>query len=251
MDGVPTLCFQVAFEAIIALVAIAAGATASVTGFGIGSILTPVIAFRYGMKTAVSVVAVPHVIATLIRFWQMRDLVDRRALYGFGLANALGALMGALVHIRVTSPLLTVLLGALLICAGALGVTGCSEKLRLGRRTSCALGVLSGAFGGLAGNQGGIRSAAMLELHLDRDAFVATATAIALGVDAVRIPVYLAIAWRQVLNAWPAILSATSGVILGTLLGVRVLRRIPEPIFRKIVSLIVLSIGVGLLVRSF
>ena len=89
------------------------------------------------------------------------------------------------------------------------------------------------------------------ELHLDRDAFVATATAIALGVDAVRIPVYLAIAWRQVLNAWPAILSATSGVILGTLLGVRVLRRIPEPIFRKIVSLIVLSIGVGLLVRSF
>ena len=247
----PTLCLQVAFEAIIAVVAIAAGATASVAGFGIGSILTPLIAFRYGMKTAVSVVAVPHVIATLIRFWQMRTLVDRRALYGFGLANALGALVGALIHIRVTSPFLTVLLGVLLICAGTLGISGYTNKLQLGRRTSWVLGALSGAFGGLVGNQGGIRSAAMLELDLDRDAFVATATAIALGVDAVRLPVYLAIGWRQLLNAWPAILSATAGVIFGTLLGVRVLRRIPEPIFRKIVSLILLAIGVGLLVRSF
>jgi uncharacterized protein len=248
---VPTGYFHIAFEAIIAVIAIAAGATASVAGFGIGSILTPLIASQYGMKTAVSLVAVPHAIASLLRFWQMRKLVDRRALCGFGLANALGALIGALVHIRVTSPFLTVLLGALLICAGVLGVTGFAEKLRLGRRTSWVLGALSGAFGGLVGNQGGIRSAAMLELQLDRDAFVATATAIALGVDAVRLPVYLATGWQQILNAWPAILSATSGVILGTLLGVRVLRRIPEPIFRKIVSLLLLAIGVGLLVRSF
>jgi len=248
---VPTACFHMGFEAIIVIAAIAAGATASVAGFGIGSILTPLIAFRYGMKTAVSVAAVPHVLATLIRFWQLRTPVDRRALYGFGLANALGALIGALVHTRVTSPFLTVLLGALLICAGVLGVTGFSEKLRLGRRTSWVLGALSGAFGGLVGNQGGIRSAAMLELDLDRDAFVATATAIALGVDAVRLPVYLVIGWRQLLKAWPAILSATAGVIFGTLLGVRVLRRIPEPIFRKIVSLILLVIGVGLLCVRF
>src|SRR5437899_12396609 len=52
-------------------------------------------------------------------------------------------------------------------------------------------GGVSGGFGGLVGNQGGIRSAAMLGLNVPRDAFVATATAIALMVDVARVPVYV------------------------------------------------------------
>jgi uncharacterized protein len=244
----PVSC-QIGFTAVTVIVAIVAGGISSVAGFGIGSILTPLIAMRYGMKIAVSVVAVPHAIATLIRFCQMHVFVDRRVFFGFGLTNAVGALLGAVIHIRVTSPFLTVLLGALLVFAGTLGVTGYANNLRCGRRTSWFLGALSGAFGGLVGNQGGIRSAALLEFRLGRDAFVATATAIALAVDAVRIPIYLAIDWRQILRAWPAILSASVGVISGTLVGVGVLRCIPERIFRRIVSLILLAIGVTLLVR--
>jgi hypothetical protein len=106
---------------------------------------------------------------------------------------------------------------------------------------------VSGAFGGLVGNQGGIRSAAMLGLGVGREAFVATATAIALCVDAVRIPVYVATGWQRMFDAWPVILSATAGVIAGTLAGVGVLRRIPERIFRRLVAAILLIIGVALL----
>ncbi len=238
------------FDALVAAAAVVAGSIASIAGFGIGSILTPLIALQYGMKAAVSAVAVPHVIATAIRFWQMRAHVDRRVLVGFGLMNAAGALAGALIHTWVSSPILSDVLAALLIFAGALGVTGYADRLRFGRAASWIAGAVSGAFGGLVGNQGGIRSAAMLGLGVGKEAFVATATAIALCVDAVRIPVYLATGWRQILGAWPVVLVAIAGVIAGTLTGVRVLRRIPEPIFRRIVAAILLLIGVALLIRG-
>ena len=89
-----------------------------------------------------------------------------------------------------------------------------------------AAGVLSGAFGGLVGNQGGIRSAAMLGLGVQGPAFVATATAIGVAVDAVRMPVYFITESAKIFSAWPAIVAGVIGVVTGTLVGERVLRRI-------------------------
>ncbi len=230
--------YGLGFDVIVAAVAVIAGSIASVAGFGIGSILTPLIAVQYGMKSAVSAVAVPHVIATAIRFWRMRAHVDRRVL------------AGAILHARVTSPLHTYVLAAVLIVSGGLGLTGYAGKLRFGRAASWVAGAVSGAFGGLVGNQGGIRSAAMLGLGVQKEAFVATATAIALCVDAVRIPVYFATGWQRMLIAWPVILYATAGVVVGTLAGVHILRRIPERVFRRVIAGILLVVGIALLSRG-
>src|SRR5881394_1256837 len=108
--------------------------------------------------------------------------------------------------------------------------------MRLGRKAAYVAGAVSGALGGLVGNQGGIRSAAMLGFDVPKEAFVATATAIALFVDAARLPVYLVTQWHDLLNVWPKILAATIGVVIGTALGTKVLGRIPANIFRKVVA---------------
>ena len=52
------------FMTLLAAASIAAGAIASVAGFGIGSILTPVFALRVDMPLAVAAVAIPHLAAT-------------------------------------------------------------------------------------------------------------------------------------------------------------------------------------------
>ena len=65
-------------------------------------------------------------------------------------------------------------------------------------------GAASGAFGGLVGNQGGIRSAALLGFGLPRESFVATATAVALVVDAVRMPVYFFAHAAELAENWRA-----------------------------------------------
>jgi uncharacterized membrane protein YfcA len=238
------------FDIAVAIIALVAGGIASVAGFGIGSLLTPLVAVQYGMKIAVGAVAIPHIIATVLRFWQLRAHVDRHVFLGFGLMNAGGALVGALIHARVTSPVLTVVLGVLLIFVGIVGVSGYAERMRFSRSVSWVAGAASGGFGGLVGNQGGIRSAAMLGLEVQGPAFVATSTAIGLAVDAVRMPVYFATAAGHIFSAWPAIVSGVIGVVIGTLVGERILRRIPERVFRRVVSAILVAVGIVLVVVS-
>jgi uncharacterized membrane protein YfcA len=230
--------------ALVLLVAVLAGAVAAVAGFGIGSLLTPLLAWPLGTRLAVAAVSVPHLAGTALRFWRLRGHIDRRVLLSFGLASAAGGLLGALLHTYVTSPALAVVLGALLVFAGVLGLTGLAERLRLRGPLAWVAGAASGAFGGLVGNQGGIRSAALLGFGLPKEAFVATATAIALVVDAVRMPVYFAFQAEELAGAWPLIAVATAGVVLGTLAGERVLRRIPEPVFRRTVAALILALGV-------
>ena len=235
------------FAALTSLVGLAAGGIASIVGFGIGSLLTPLLAFRLGVPIAVAAVSIPHLAGTLLRFVRLREHVDRRALCSFGIASAAGGLVGALGHVYLRSGWLGIVLGALLVFAGLSGVSGLAERMRFGRKTAWIAGVLSGAFGGLVGNQGGIRSAALLGLDVSKEAFVATATAIGLIVDGVRMPVYLATQARRLAYAWPLITAATAGVLAGTILGERVLKRIPEAIFRRVTSSVVLALGVAVL----
>src|SRR5476649_1063100 len=116
-------------------------------------------------------------------------------------------------------------------------------------QTLMIAGAISGMLGGLVGNQGGIRSAAMLGFAVPRHAFVATATAVGLIVDGARMPVYLITQGEEVARLWPTLLAATVATIIGTLLGERLLRRIPEPIYRRLVAGLVLALGVFMLLR--
>jgi len=232
---------------LLTLAGIVAGAIAAISGFGIGSILTPLLAASIGTKLAVAVVSIPHFIGTALRFAVIREHVDRHVLWSFGITSAVGGLVGALLHIWLRSAMLGYVLGVLLVFAGVMGITGLAARMRFGRRTAWVAGALSGMFGGLVGNQGGIRSAALQGLGLQRDAFVATATAIALLVDVFRMPVYAALQWRQIAAQWPAALIATIGVVVGTLSGKWMLQRIPQTVFRIIVACIILALGIWML----
>ena len=139
-----------------------APAIASISGFGIGSILTPLLASWIGTKLAVAVVSIPHFIGTALRFVVIREHVDRRVLWTFGAASAAGGLVGALLHIWMRSAILGYVLGVLLVFAGFMGITGLAARMSFGKRSAWFAGALSGMFGGLVGNQGGIRSAALL-----------------------------------------------------------------------------------------
>jgi uncharacterized membrane protein YfcA len=237
------------FQLMAFVAAAIAGAVASIAGFGIGSILTPLLAIRLGTKLAVAGVSFPHLAGTLLRFWFIRKHVDRRVLLTFGITSAAGGLAGALLHVWFKSAVLGYVLGALLVFAGVMGLTGLAARMRFGRSTGLIAGALSGAFGGLVGNQGGIRSAALMGFDLSKEAFVATATAIALLVDIFRMPVYIASQWGDLLHTWPLVVIAALGVLAGTIFGQPLLRRIPERIFRAVVSCIILALGIAMLLH--
>jgi hypothetical protein len=108
---------------------------------------------------------------------------------------------------------------------------------------------VSGILGGVVGNQGGIRSAAMLGFDVPRHAFVATATAVGLIVDGARMPVYLVTQGDKIVELWPVLLAATAGAVIGTLAGERALKRIAEPTYRRVISALLLALGLFMLGR--
>ena len=229
--------------ALIALVGFLAAAVAAVTGFGIGSLLTPTLAIATGTKLAVAATSIPHLVGTAQRYWTLRRHVDRHVLLGFGIASAVGGLVGALMHAWVSSRALAVVFGVVVAVAGVSELTGWMRRVRLGRRSAWAAGAISGALGGMVGNQGGVRTAALLGFDVPKESFVATATAIALFVDGARMPVYLATEWRDIVRIWPLVVTATAAVVAGTALGTRLLGRVPQHVFRRVIAVLLIVLG--------
>jgi uncharacterized membrane protein YfcA len=162
-----------------------------------------------GTKQAVVAVSIPHLVATSIRFWNLRHKIDRHLLANFGIASAAGGLLGAWLGSRFSSPVLAYILGGLLVFAGLSGLTGLSRKMRFGKKIAW----------------------------------------LALIVDGARMPIYFFTSPETVHRLAASIAIMTAGVTIGTVVGGRVLARIPENYFRKIVSLLILALGIVMLTR--
>ena len=237
------------FIGLIVGASVFAGATASVVGFGIGSLLTPLVAIRFGTATAVVVVALPHLLGGLVRGWRLRHAIDRSLLVSFGILSAACGLAGAFLFARLAATTLTPILGALLIITAAAGVTG-SKRWRPRGPLVWVVGALSGFTGGIVGNQGGLRAAALSAFGLAPPVFVATSTAIGVVIDCARIPVYLYEGWATLRGLWPLVVGIATGVVVGTFLGERLLLGLSPGRFRVAVSVAIGLLGLWFLLGA-
>lgn len=234
-------------DIIVLAASILAGAIAAVSGFGIGSILTPLLLLRFPAFEAVALVALPHVWATALRLASLRREVHLPTFRQFGIASAVGGLAGAVLQGPLGGLILTLVLAVLLLLAG-IGELRQRHPVTLpsSRGWKLAGGALSGFFGGLVGNQGGIRAAALLQYHLTPAQVVATATATALLVDAARVPVYAISGHALIVAEAPLVLTMAVGVTIGTVIGVPMLGRLERITYRRLVGALLVGLAVFL-----
>jgi uncharacterized membrane protein YfcA len=232
------------------LLAVLSGSTAALAGFGIGSLLTPLLAATYGTSTAVAAVAIPHAAATALRCWRLRRNIDWTVVRSFGLLSAAGGLLGALVYTRFSNDALTLTLGLLLVSTCIATLADLPSRLHVTGAIVGVFGFLSGLFGGLAGNQGGLRAAAMLSFSLPPVKYVATATGTAMLVDLVRTPIYVWRAGNEIVPLTTPLSVATAGVLIGTLLGERILLGLSLRQFRYAISALIGLLGAWLIVQG-
>jgi uncharacterized membrane protein YfcA len=237
----------ITFFLVLFLAAVLSGTTASLAGFGIGSVLTPLLALRVGTPLAVAAVAIPHAFATAVRCWRLRHSIDMAILRDFGILSAVGGLLGALAGTRVSEGMLTVVLGLLLLATSAAALTNWASRWKPHGVMVWLFGLMSGFFGGIAGNQGGLRSAALLSWRLAPAAFVATATATGLMVDAARTPIYVWRAGGALVGLKVPIVIASIGVLVGTIAGERLLLGLSIDRFRRLLGVLIGLLGLWLL----
>jgi uncharacterized membrane protein YfcA len=237
------------FLVVVFVAGILSGATAAIAGFGIGSVLTPLLAARLGVSLAVAAVSIPHAIATAVRAWRLRRAISWPVVRSFGVLSAAGGLIGALLYARVGSRLLEITLGLLLLATAVAALSDWTRKWKPRGYMAQSLGFLSGLFGGMAGNQGGLRAAALMTFSLTPAMFVATSTAVGLAIDAARMPIYVWRAGSSLLTVLAPIGVATAGVLIGTLFGERLLFGLSEEKFRRVVGILIAALGLWLILK--
>jgi uncharacterized membrane protein YfcA len=192
------------FDLLIFAASVAAGVIAAISRFGIGSVLTPLVSIHTDTKLAIAILSIPHLVGTFVRFVTLRSKINGSLALTLGVASAIGGLAGAVLNSYANAPALTYVLAALLVFAGISGITGMAERLELKGMWKWIGGFVSAVFGGMVGNQGVVRSAAMLGFRLSKESFIATATAIALVVDGARMPVYFITDHERIFRAMAA-----------------------------------------------
>lgn len=253
--------------AIIALAAFLASGLTLFSGFGLGTILMPVLAVFMPVEVAIAATAVVHMANNLFKLWLVGGQADRQVVLRFAAPAALAAVVGAVLLVRLadlpvilryaafggerTVEALPFAIGILIAVFALLELSPAFARLSFPRRYLPLGGLLSGFFGGLSGNQGAFRSAFLIKAGLTKEAFIATGVVAAVIVDATRLGVYgLSYATRSFAalpaEVWPVVGVATVSAFLGAFAGARLLRKVTLRAVQLVVAVAMMVIGTGL-----
>src|ERR1041385_7511722 len=213
------------------------------TGFGLGTILTAAFALIYDVKVAIFLVAIVHFLNNVFKFSLFRKSVDFTIIKRFGIISILGALLGSFLQVWVQSEVVKIMVGVVLMVLGAAEFVPENWSLRLPQKIDVIGGFFSGFLGGLVGNQGAIRSAYLLNYEISKETFIATATVIAMCIDATRIPVYITLNYQMIEQFQWTLAAVVAIAFFGTIIGKRLLSKVPQFLFKKIVAVFVILMG--------
>src|SRR3989344_392736 len=214
----------------------------TLAGFGSSTVFLPLALLFFDFKSALVLVAFLHVFGNLGRVSFFRHGLDRRLLVRFGLPSVILTLLGAALVAYLPQILLKGILGVFLIIYSALFMWRDDLHLRPTVANSVLGGGLSGFLAGLIGTGGALRGAFLTAFNLPKERYIATAAAIAIAVDLTRIPVYLSQNFLDSSLYWylPVLFILA---IAGSFIGRRILDKIPQKLFRRLVLAAILLVG--------
>ena len=235
------------------------------SGFGLGTILTPVFAIFFPIEIAIALTGVVHFLNNIFKLVLVGLKADKSVVIKFGIPVFFSALAGAFLLVRLSDlePLYSYSIGdnefvvtpvklivaVLLIFFALMEVIPSLKKMQFGKNLLFVGGLLSGFFGGLSGHQGALRSAFLIKADLSKEAFIATGVVIACIVDFSRLGVYFTRFSESGLHEnFMLVVAATLSAFVGAFVGSRLLKKVTMESVQIIVTvmLIILSIALGL-----
>ena len=206
----------------------------TIAGFGSSTIFLPLALFFVDFKTALILVAFFHIFGNLGRITFFRQGLDRRLLLIFGVPSVILTIFGALLVNYTPQDLLKLCLGIFLLIFSTISFIKPKFKFGASKKNAVIGGSVSGFLAGLIGTGGALRSAFLTSFNLQKNMYIATAAAIAIAVDIIRIPIYFGSGFLEPkFYAYLPILFVIA--IAGSYLGKKIADKIPQKMFRKLV----------------
>lgn len=246
---------------IITLTAFLASLVTLFSGFGLGTILMPVVAIFFPVAAAIALTAFVHLANNLFKLALLWRHINWQTILHFGLPAMVAAVPGALLLTVMTDMAviatydvmgvqavvtpLKILVGVLLFFFATAEWLPILARVKIPAPVG---GALSGFFGGLSGHQGAFRSAFLVKADLDKKAFVACNAAIASVVDIARLVVYglnFDLLMRTV--SLDILGLATAAAFAGAALGTALLQKVTIGFIQKLVAVMLYILGAALI----
>jgi len=249
---------------IISLAAFLVAILTFFSGFGLGTILTPVFMIFFPVDLAIALTGVVHFFNNLFKLLLVGRQADRQVLIRFGIPAVIAAFFGSWLLLNITDlePLYTYqmfgrtfqvfpvkfIVSVLLIIFACIDLIPYFNKLQFGKDKLPIGGAMSGFFGGLSGNQGALRTAFLIKAGLSKEAFVATAAVVSTFVDFTRLSVYATrFSKAGLIDNLPLVACATLSAIVGAYIGNKLLKKVTLRFLQVTIAvlLIIVSIALG------
>lgn len=244
---------------------IAAGLTLF-TGFGLNTVLLPVLLLFVPPAPAVWLASVVHLANNVFKLGLLGKHANLKTALWFGLPAVAAALVGALLLERLSAAdtvlystmlwgrerpvhTVTAVLGVLILCFALLEMVPRLRALQFPARYLPVGGLLSGFFGGLSGHQGALRSAFLVRLGLAPAVYVATGVVISLCVDVGRMAVYLSSgqATKGLDIPMPLVAATLGAAFLGSFVGSRLIKKMTLTGLQHLVGVLLALLSLALL----
>jgi uncharacterized protein len=234
---------------LILILVFVASAIGTITGFGLSTVMIPVMVLFYPLPETLLFVGAIHWFNDLWKLLLFREGVHWKLILAFGVPGILATILGARLIFTLPGTVLHRILGVFLIGYVAFLFVRGAFRVPQNTWTAALGGALSGFFAGFFGIGGAIRAMFLSAFDLPKAVFLATAGAIALAIDTPRLATYIRQgAWIEPLLFWGLILFIPTS-FLGARFGKELLDRIPQQHFRKVVAAFLFIIGLRLLIR--
>lgn len=234
------------------------------SGFGLGTLLMPVVALFVPLDLSIAMTAMVHLANNLFKIGLLGRKADYSVLLKFGLPAIVAAVAGAalLTYLGEVKPVyeyqafgsdrqvtvLKLIIGALIISFVVLELSPAFSKMALDRQWLPLGGIISGFFGGLSGHQGAFRSMFLIKAGLEKEAFVATGVMLAVMVDLSRMVIYgVDISAHGEAIEWRLVLGASVSAFTGAYVGAKILKKVTLRSVQLVVSALLIVVGGGLI----
>lgn len=219
----------------------------TITGFGISTIMIPALLIFYPLPQTLLFVGIIHWFGNIWKLILFKKGFQWKLVLSFGIPGIAATYLGASLIFNIPSETLSRILGGFLICYVVYLFARSSFKIKANLFTSICGGASSGFLAGIFGIGGAVRSLFLTSFDLPKEVYIATAGAIALIIDSTRLSTYLLSGTRIENTLLWGLLLFIPASFLGAKIAQRIVNKIPQKHFRKVIAIFLLLVGIKLL----
>lgn len=230
-------------------IGLVAGTIGGVIGFGSGVIMVPVLAWTYGPKAAVPIMAIAGLLANLSRAGVWWREVDWRSVAAYSATGIPFAYLGSRTLLALDSVAIEATLGVFLLAMIPVRRRLAASGWRISRPQLAIVGAAIGFLTGIVASTGPINAPFFLMHGLVKGAYLATE---AMGSAAIQVTKAITFERFGALSPEDFLrgLAAGGALMAGSFLGKRIVQRMSAHDFRLLIEVMLAAAGLAMLAAA-